>query len=72
MNPGAPLSAVRTQQSTRPSRPTKKGRISAALFVELPGIETGPKSPLNCVVAGFDDAKRRESTRNDLRIRAWC
>jgi hypothetical protein len=59
MNPGTPLSAVQTQQSTRPSRPTKKGRISAALSVELPGIEPGAKIALTCEDDGIEYAKRR-------------
>jgi hypothetical protein len=57
MNPGAPLSAVRTQQSTRPSRPTKKGRISAALFVELPGIEPAPEIAVSCGNTEVSDAE---------------
>jgi hypothetical protein len=51
---------------------TKKGRISAALFVELPGIEPATKIGFTCANAEFDYAKARESTRNGLRIRERC
>jgi hypothetical protein len=40
----------------------KKGRISAALPVELPGIEPAAKIELTCRNAEFDDAKQRETT----------
>ncbi len=43
-----------------------------AFLVELPGIEPSPKISLPCENLEFDDAKRRESTRNDLRIREGC
>jgi hypothetical protein len=39
---------------------------------ELPGIEPAPKMGLTCGNVGFDYAKRRETTRNDLRIRGRC
>jgi hypothetical protein len=51
------------------SQRSKKGRISAALFVELPGIEPGFKTELNCGNTELHDAKRRETTPIDLRIR---
>jgi hypothetical protein len=55
-------------------------RCSALLFccrdlqiwVELPGIEPASGIALNCGNAKSDNAKRRESTRNDLRIRERC
>ena len=37
--------------------------------MELPGIELAAEIALTCGNAELDDAKRRESTRNDLRIR---
>jgi hypothetical protein len=40
--------------------------------VELPGIESGAQSTLNCGNAENHDTKRRESTRDDLRIRESC
>ena len=40
--------------------------------VELPGIEPSAEIALTCGNAESDDAKRRESTRNDLRIRDRC
>jgi hypothetical protein len=51
---------------------TKKGRISAALLVELPGIEPVVEIALTCVNTESKYAKRREITRNDLRIRKRC
>ena len=50
----------------------KKGRTSAALLVELLGIETDAKMDLTCGNTHFDDAKVRETTRNDLRIPERC
>jgi hypothetical protein len=50
------------------SQRSKKGRISAAISVELPGIEPGSKISSNCGNTGFDYAKRRETTSRDLRI----
>ena len=38
-------------------------------LVELPGIEPGAKIDLNWDNSGIDDAKQRQTTRNDLRIR---
>jgi hypothetical protein len=44
-------------------RSREKGRrISAALMVELPGIEPATKSRFTCENAEFDDAKQRETT----------
>ena len=40
--------------------------------VELPGIELGTEIALTWRNAVTYDAKRRESTRNDLRIRDRC
>jgi hypothetical protein len=40
--------------------------------VELPGIEPVAKIALTWGNAGFRYARRRESTRNDLRIRERC
>ena len=37
--------------------------------MELPGIEPGAEIVLNCGDPRFQHANRRESTRNDLRIR---
>jgi hypothetical protein len=45
---------------------------AAVLSVELPGIEPVPKMVVSCGNVEFDDAKRREMTPNDLRIRAMC
>ncbi len=41
---------------------------SGVAQVELPGIEPGAKGPVTCGKTEFDNAKRRETTRNDLRI----
>jgi hypothetical protein len=49
--------------------PTRKGRISAALLVELPGIEPDAEIALNCGNASMGAAKARETTRPDLRVR---
>jgi hypothetical protein len=48
------------------------GHISAALLVELPGIEPAAEIVLTCGNVEIPYAKRRESTRNDLRIRERC
>jgi hypothetical protein len=69
MNPGTTLSAVRTQQSTRSSRPTKKGRISAALLVELPGIEPDALPRLLAVALPVCSRSVRFSTARYLRFR---
>jgi hypothetical protein len=37
--------------------------------VELPGIEPVAEMPLTSGNAGFNDAKQRQTTRNDLRLR---
>jgi hypothetical protein len=44
------------------SQRSKKGRISAALFVKLPGIEPGTKIALSCGNTEFRYAKVRETT----------
>ena len=43
-------------------RSTEKGRISAALPVELPGIELGAEISVTCGNAEVDDVKQRETT----------
>jgi hypothetical protein len=40
--------------------------------VELPGIEPAAQKRLTCGNVEFDDAKARETTWNDLRIRERC
>src|ERR1700722_221127 len=45
---------------------------SGPSFVELPGIEPGSDIGLSCANAGIGYAKRRGSTRYDLRIRQKC
>jgi hypothetical protein len=52
--------------------PIKKGRSTASLLVELPGIEPATEITLSCRNVRIDDAKVRETTRNDLRIRESC
>jgi hypothetical protein len=42
------------------------------LLVELPGIEPGSKIRLTCGNDGIEHAKRRQTTRDDLRIRPRC
>jgi hypothetical protein len=44
----------------------------ASHLVELPGIELGAESDLACVNAESDDAKTRETARNDVRRREKC
>jgi hypothetical protein len=46
--------------------------MTCTYLVELPGIEPAPKMVVSCGNVEFNDAKRRETTRNDLRIRAMC
>ena len=46
--------------------------LTSIFSVELPGIEPGPKIDLSCGNSGIDDAKQREMTRSDLRIRRRC
>ena len=55
-------------------RDTEEGDRTSpiAITVELPGIEPASEIALTCGNAGLDDAKRRESRRNDLRIRDEC
>ena len=50
------------------SRPLNLGLPS----VELPGIELGTEMRVTCGNVEVDDAKVRESTRRDLRIRRRC
>jgi len=40
--------------------------------MELPGIEPSLELTLSWDDSGFEYAKRRENTRNDLRIRGRC
>ena len=47
----------------------REGRLSAALPVELPGIELGTEIGVTCEDAESDDAK---ATRKHLRIRKRC
>jgi hypothetical protein len=49
-------------RSTADVRFKEKGRISAALLVELPGIETGAEITVTCGYAEFEYAKRCEIT----------
>jgi hypothetical protein len=46
--------------------------LTSHFSVELPGIEPSPKISLTCGNIEFCDAKRRESTLNDLRRRDGC
>ena len=46
--------------------------LTCILPVELPGIELAAEIQLTWRNAEVDDAKRRQSTRNDLRIRKRC
>jgi hypothetical protein len=46
--------------------------LTSIFSVELPGIEPGTKIALTWENSGIDDAKRRESTRNHLRVREGC
>jgi len=54
-------------KTVNPHRPT-----SAALPVELPGIEPASKIALTCGNAVTEYAKRRESTGKYLRLRERC
>jgi hypothetical protein len=54
------------------TRDPKKGRISAALLVELPGIESGTRTPLTSENLDVQYAKAREMTGGDLQIRGVC
>jgi hypothetical protein len=47
-------------------------QISIFSIVELPGIEPGAEIALNCDNGGIDDAERRQTTRDDLRVRESC
>jgi hypothetical protein len=47
-------------------------RISGPFLVELPGIELGTEMRVTCGNVKVDDAKVRETTRRDLRIRRRC
>ena len=62
--------AARPFRLTPPKRPsTPEARGNSYVWVELPGIEPAPKMMLTRGNAGFGHVRRRESTRNDLRIR---
>jgi hypothetical protein len=56
----------------RKRKPAKAFGLDQLSRVELPGIEPGPEIALSCEDTGFEYAKRREMTPNDLRIRRWC
>jgi hypothetical protein len=47
----------------------KRAAHRRPFFVDLPGIEPAAKNRLTCGDIGSDDAKFRETTRNDLRKR---
>jgi hypothetical protein len=53
-------------------KPPELVALTSYFSVELPGIEPIPEIPLSWGNAEFRYAKRRESTRNDLRIRRRC
>ena len=46
--------------------------LTCIFLVELPGIELGTEIALTCGNVESDDAKARETTWNDLRIRERC
>ena len=46
--------------------------LTSYLIVELPGIEPVTETNVTCGNAEYNYAKRRETTRNDLRIRGRC
>jgi hypothetical protein len=46
--------------------------LTSIFSVELPGIEPSSEISLNWGNSGIDDAKRRQTTRDDLRIRQRC
>ncbi|MDT5168498.1 MAG: hypothetical protein QOD02_1825 [Mycobacterium sp.] len=46
--------------------------LTSLSSVELPGIEPGSKIRLTCGNDGIEYAKRRQTTRDDLRIRQRC
>ena len=46
--------------------------LTCVFPVELPGIEPDAEITLNCGNTEVDDARRRESTRNVLRISERC
>jgi len=46
--------------------------LTSFFSVELPGIEPTPEMVVNCGNVEFNYAKRRQMTRNDLRIRRRC
>ena len=46
--------------------------LTCIFTVELPGIEPALEILLTCGKAGFRYVKRRDCTRNDLRIRDEC
>jgi hypothetical protein len=46
--------------------------LTSIFLVELPGIEPVAEIALTCRDAESDDAKVRETTRNDLQIRRRC
>jgi hypothetical protein len=46
--------------------------LTSIFFVELPGIEPGAETALTCEDDGIEYEKRRQKTRNDLRIQPSC
>ena len=46
--------------------------LTCIFLVELPGIEPGTYTGLTCEKPILTHAKRRQSTRKDLRIRQRC
>jgi hypothetical protein len=49
-----------------------KNLLTWVFLVELPGIEPPAEVTMTCGNIGSGDAKVRETTRNDLRIRESC
>jgi len=64
--------ALITRSRLRKGPLIEKGPHHSGPFVELPGIEPTTEIALSSGNAGFRYVKRRESTRNDLRIRRRC
>jgi hypothetical protein len=46
--------------------------LTCIFLVELPGIEPAIEIALSCTNTEVDDVRRRESTRDDLRLRERC
>ena len=56
----------------REEKQARACRSDLHIPVELPGIEPASEIALTWANAGFQYAKVRETTRNDLRIRERC